>query len=47
MMHRVKYLGIAVRQLYQGGGNQSHDFDAFYASNRLVLPLKEVLIIGY
>ena len=54
MMPRVEYLGIAVRQLYQGGGNRSHDFDrvlaffdTLYASNRLVLPLKEVLIIGY
>jgi hypothetical protein len=54
MMHEVRFLGIAVRQLYQGGGLKSRDFervlaffDTLYASNRLSLPLDEVVIVGY
>lgn len=50
MMHDVYYLGIAVRNLYKN----SNDFervirfiDTLYASNRLSLPLKGILIIGY
>ena len=50
MMHDVKYLGIAVRNIY----GRSNDFkkiitfiDALYSSNRLSLPLKGILIIGY
>ena len=54
MMHEVRFLGIAVRQLYQGGGLKSRDFecvlaffDTLYASNRLSLPLDEVVIVRY
>lgn len=50
MMHDVYYLGIAVRNTYR----QSPDFekvlrffDTMYASNRLTLPLKGILVIGY
>ena len=50
MMQDVDYLVIAVRNIYR----KSCDFekvckffDALYASNRLVLPLKGILIIGY
>jgi len=46
----VDYLAIAVRQNYRG--NKDYEkviafFDTLYASNRLSLPLKGVLIIGY
>ena len=54
MMHEVGHLAIAVRQLYAGGGRQSRDFervvaffDTLYASQRITLPLDEILIIGY
>ena len=50
MMHDVEYCAIAVRNLYI----ESHDFEkvvaffeTLYASNRLRLPLKGVLILGY
>jgi hypothetical protein len=50
MMHDVKYLAIAVRNNYK----RSKDFvevvrffDTLYASNRLILPLEGVLLIGY
>ena len=50
MMHGVDYCGIAVRNLYI----KSNDFErvvafieTLYASNRLKLPLKGVLIVGY
>jgi len=50
MMHDVKYLAIAVRNRYK----KSNDFDrverffeTLYASSRLQLPLKGILIIGY
>jgi hypothetical protein len=49
-MQEVDYCGIAIRSIYQG----KKDFDrvsefleTLYASNRLQLPLKGVLIIGY
>ena len=51
MMQDVEYLSIAVRNIYR---NSSKDwekvctfFETMYASNRLELPLKGVLIIGY
>lgn len=54
MMHDVEYLGIAVRNLYEGGSAKSRDFervmaflDTLYASNRLELPLRGILLIGY
>lgn len=50
MMQDVDYLVIAVRNIY----NKSADFDkvckffdALYASDRLILPLKGILVIGY
>ncbi len=50
MMHEVSYLAIAVRNKYRN----SHDyekvqtfFETLYASQRLTLPLKGILIIGY
>jgi hypothetical protein len=49
-MHGVDYLGIVLRNVYR----RHRDFDAvtdffdtLYASRRLVLPLKGVLLIGY
>ena len=54
MMKGVDYLLIAVRNLYDGGGNNSKDFervvaffDTLYASNRLQLPLKGIVVVGY
>ena len=50
MMHSVYYLAIAVRNIYRTNKNfeSVHRFiDTLYASNRLKLPLKGVLIIGY
>jgi hypothetical protein len=53
MMHGVDYCVIAVRNIYQPGGN-SKDFekvtsflDTMYASDRLRLPLRGILVIGY
>jgi hypothetical protein len=50
LMHGVDYVAIAVRSIYR----ESADFDrvaaffeALYASGRLTLPLKGVLLIGY
>ena len=50
LMHNVSYLVIAVRNVY--GNSQDFKkvlafFDSVYASGRLVLPLKGILIIGY
>jgi hypothetical protein len=50
MMHDVKYLAIAVRNIY--GNSKDFDrvctfFDTLYASNRLQLPLRGLLVIGY
>ena len=54
MMKDVEYLAIAVRRLYEGGGRKSKDyervvafFDTLYASTRLELPLRDVVVIGY
>jgi len=50
MMHGVYYLAIAVRNTYRKNRNfeSVHRFiDTLYASNRLQLPLKGVLIVGY
>ena len=51
MMHNVEYLGIAVRMIYLDK-NKDYEkvvqyFDTLYASNRLQLPLKGLLVIGY
>lgn len=50
MMQDVDYLAIAVRNVYRG--NKDFEtvlkfFDTLYASNRLTLPLKGILVIGY
>ncbi len=50
MMHNVQFLAIAVRRVY--GKQADFDtvvthFDTLYASGRLILPLKGILIIGY
>ena len=54
MMKEVDHLAIAVRNRYDGGGGNSKDFervvaffDTLYASDRLRLPLKSVVAIGY
>lgn len=54
MMDDVEYLTIAVRNVYTAGGMKSQDFtqivkwfDTLYASNRISLPLKGILLIGY
>ena len=50
MMHDVFYLAIAVRNLYRNSKDfekMQSFFDTLYASNRLKLPLKGILIIGY
>ena len=49
-MDEVKYLCIAVRQTYRGNKNfeQVLKFlEALYASQRLGLPLKGILVVGY
>lgn len=54
MMEDSEYLCIAVRKQYAGGGVNSQDYDrvcaflrTLYASNRLRLPLKGVMVLGY
>jgi hypothetical protein len=50
MMVDVNYLGIAVRNIYKRAKDfeTAYSFlDALYASERLRLPLKGVLLIGY
>lgn len=49
-MHNANYLCIAIRNVYRGNRNFEKVlafFDTLYASRRLSLPLKGVLIIGY
>lgn len=54
MMDEVEYLAIAVRNIYVAAGIRNADlenvvkfFETLYASRRLELPLKGVLILGY
>jgi hypothetical protein len=50
MMYEVDYLVIAVRNNYKGNPdfqNVITFFDTLYASGRLQLPLKGILLIGY
>jgi hypothetical protein len=50
MMHDVRYLAVAVRKVYRKDKNFEavcRFFDTLYASNRLVLPLDGILVIGY
>lgn len=50
MMHDVNYLVVAVRKTYREKADFEKvitHFDTLYASGRLRLPLKGILIIGY
>jgi hypothetical protein len=50
MMHNVKILGIAVRNVYKKRKDfleVARFFETLYASNRLQLPLEGILVIGY
>lgn len=54
MMDEVTQLAIAVRNIYQAAGANNNDFervvtffDTLYASDRLKLPLKGILVVGY
>ena len=50
MMHGVRYLAIAVRNVYRDNPDFERVekfFQTLYASNRLKLPLDGVLILGY
>jgi hypothetical protein len=50
MMHEVDFLVVAVRNTYSKNKdfqNVINFFNTLYASERLVLPLEGVLIIGY
>jgi len=54
MMKDIDYLAIALRRIYRGGNRNSQDFETarnffetLYASQRLKLPLKGILLIGY
>ena len=50
MMHGIEYCGIAVRNKYIDSPDYEYVvsfFETLYASNRLQLPLKGVLIVGY
>lgn len=54
MMDDVDYLAIAVRNIYEAAGIKNPDFervvtffDTLYASSRMQLPLKGILILGY
>lgn len=50
MMHYVEYLVLVVRNTYRGNKDFERIFtflETLYISNRLQLPLKGILIIGY
>jgi hypothetical protein len=54
MMDEVEYMAIAVRNIYKAAGTVNPDFDrvvtffeTLYASDRVRLPLKGILIVGY
>jgi hypothetical protein len=54
MMDDVDYLAIAVRNVYMAARIKNPDFDrvvtffdTLYASNRITLPLKGILVLGY
>lgn len=50
MMHDVDYFVVAVRKRYQRQNNFEtvyRFFDTLYASRRLTLPLRGVLVLGY
>lgn len=50
MMHGVEFLILAVRNDYRGGDDFEKVYtflETLYISNRLVLPLKGIILIGY
>ena len=50
MMYNVEYLVIGIRRIYRTSKDFEKVvtfFDTLYASDRLQLPLKGVLVIGY
>lgn len=50
MMHDIDYLGIAVRNDYRANPDYQRMvefFETLYASNRMRLPLRGVLTVGY
>ena len=50
MMHQVEYLVLAVRSHYRGKNDFErvyHFLETMYISNRLILPLKGILLLGY
>lgn len=54
MMDEVEYMAIAVRNVYEAAGVRNADFETIvkffetlYASRRLELPLKGILVLGY
>ena len=50
VMQDVDYFAVAIRQDYRGNNDYKKVvgfFDTIFASNRLTLPLKGILIIGY
>jgi hypothetical protein len=50
MMHDVHYLAIAIRNVYRGRPDFEivcRFFNTLYASQRLQLPLRGILIVGY
>ncbi len=50
LMHNVHYLALAVRNNYRGHDDFQavHTFlETLYISNRLILPLKGIVLIGY
>jgi len=56
VMDRVEYLVIAVRNVYVAGKHHTRSddfrksyefFDTFFTSNRVQIPLKAILLIGY
>jgi hypothetical protein len=54
MMQNVDYFCVAVRNIYMAGNLKNRDFErvvtffeTLYASRRLGLPLKGILVVGY
>ena len=50
MMHDVDYLGLAIRRTYKESSDYAtvvRFFETLYASRRLQLPLKGILVVGY
>jgi hypothetical protein len=50
MMHGIDWFVVAVRRKYQGQSNFEtvyRFFDTLYASRRLTLPLRGILVVGY